>query len=259
MTELFYDSYEPVLIVVGCNCGAPTVDVQLQRRFSRSDIMTTDGPFTLKALVTTNCSESNQTRFEWKFSKIDRKTNHFSPFLVYGPIDRDTIRLWPGLFGAVVVYAAVEVSVSGNAAETSAYGFGFVTIHMPALIAKIVGPASVTRTIGNVTLDGSLSYDPGVSRWIQHRRLNFLWYCQRTCHWDTEDALYFPIAKMEPCFGIANATDDVFSNQRLVFIDAASLKSNCTYLFQLAVKKDSRTSYAKHELRIKPAVPFYVR
>ena len=220
--------------------------------------MTTDGSFSLKALVTSNCSESRQTRFEWKFSTIDRETKYFSPFLMYGPIDRDTIRLWPRLFGAGLVYAAVEVSASENSPETSGYGFGFVTIHMPSLIAKIVGPESVSRGKRNVTIDGSQSYDPESQR-FQHRGLHFLWQCKRTCQWDPVDILYFPKPEVEPCYGIANATDTAFSNHGLLIIDAASFKSNCTYLFQLEVIKDSRTSYAKHELQIKPAVPFYVQ
>lgn len=233
--------------------------MQLKHRLSESDlILTSDGPLVLKAIATTNCSETNQTQYQWMLSTVDPETTYFSPFFMYGVTDGNTIRLWPRLFGASIVYVSVEVSVSENALGTFSYDFGFVRIRMPALIAKIVGPASVTRKIGNVTIDGSWSYDPE-SRWLQHKTLNYMWQCQRTCRWDPVDILYFPKAEVEPCFGIANETDSTISSQRAVIIDLASIKSNCTYLFNLTVAKDSRVSYAKHELQIRPAVPFYVR
>ena len=176
---------------------------------------------------------------------------------MFGDKDRNTISLPPRFLGAGIVYVSVEVSVSENSPETFSYDFGFVRIRYPDLVAKIVGPASITRGLGNLKIDGSMSYDPeSVS--LQTGTLTFMWQCQRACRWDPVDILFFPKAKVEPCFGIANESDSTISSQSSVIIHLPSLKSNCTYLFGLTITKDSRVSYAMHELKIRPAVPFYV-
>ena len=228
--------------------------MQLKHSVPESDlIMTSDKSLILKAIATSNCFESNETQYRWMFSTVDFETTYFSPFLMYGVTNRNTIWLRPSHFGAGIVYVSVIVSVSKNAPGTFSYDFGFVRIRMQDLIAKIMGPASVTRQLGNVTIDGSWSYDPE----LQTGTLNYIWQCQRTCRWDPVDILLFPKAE-EPCFGTANETDSTISSQKTAVIDLPSLKSNCTYLFGLAVTKDRRESYAKHELKIRPAVPFYV-
>ena len=219
--------------------------------------MTSDGPLIFKAIATSNCFGSNQTQYQWMLSTVDSETTYFSPFLIYGVTDRNTISLRPSFLGAGIVYVSVQVSVPENSPGTFSYDFGFVRIRLPDLIAKIVGPTSVTRVLGNVTIDGSRSYDPG-SQSLQTGTLGFTWRCQRTCRWDPVDILFFPKAEVEPCFGIANETDSTISSQSTAVIHLSSLKSNCTYLFGLTVAKDSRVSYTKHELEIRPTVPFYV-
>lgn len=232
--------------------------MQLKHSVPESDlIMTSDESLILKAITTSSCVESNQTQYQWMFSTVDSETTYFSPFLMYGVTDRNTIWLRPSRFGAGIVYVSVEVSVSENAPGTFSYDFGFVRIRKPDLIAKIVGPASVTRELGNVTIDGSWSYDPEPQS-LQTETLNYMWQCQRTCRWDPVDSLFFPKAEVEPCFGIANETDSTISSHRTAIVDFPSVKSNCTYLFGLTITKDRRESYAKHELKIRPAVPFYV-
>lgn len=232
--------------------------MQLKHSVPESDlIITSDGPLIFKAIVTSNCFESNQTQYQWMLSTVDSETTYFSPFLMYRVTDRNTISIRPSFLGAGIVYVSVEVSVSENIPGTFSYDFGFVRIRLPDIIAKIVGPASVTRELGNATIDGSGSYDPE-SQSLQSGTLNFMWQCQRTCRWDPVDILIFPKVEVEPCFGIANETDSTISKESTAIIHLPSLKSNCTYLFGLTVAKDGRVSYAKHELKIRPAVPFYV-
>ena len=233
--------------------------MQLKHSIPESDlIVTSDGPLNVKAIVTSNCFASNQTRYQWMLSTVDSETTYFSPFLMFGDRDRNNINLPPSFLGAGIVYVSVEVSVSvSENTETFSYDFGFVRIRLPDLVAKIVGPESVTRGLGNEKIDGSMSYDPD-SRTLQTGTLTFMWQCQRTCRWEPVDIQFSPKSGVEPCFGIANETDSTISSQSSVIIHLPSLKSNCTYLFGLTVAKDRRASYAKHELKIRPAVPFYV-
>ena len=247
-------------LLVGCHCKPPDVDLQLKHSVPKSDLFTTSGgPLIVKAIATSNCLESNQTKYQWMISTVDSETTYFSPFLKYGVTNRNTISLEPSSLGAGIVYVSVEVSVSVSESISGrfSYDFGFVRIRLPDLIAKIVGPASVTRELGNVTIDGSVSYDPE-SHSLQSGALNFMWKCQRTCRWDPVDMQFFSKAEVEPCFGIANETNSTISTQSTATIHLPSLKSNCTYLFGLTIAKDNRVSYARHEVKIKPAVPFYV-
>lgn len=233
--------------------------MQLKHNVPESDlIMISDRPLNVKAIATSNCFESNQTQYQWMLSTVDSETTYFSPFLMFGDMDRSTISLSPRSLGAGIVYVSVEVSVSKNFPETFSYDFGFVRIRLPDLVAKIVGPASITRGLRNIKIDGSGSYDPE-SQWLQTGTLTFMWRCQRACRWDPVDILFFPKAEVEPCFGITNETDSSISSKSSVIIHLPSLQSNCTYLFNLTVTKDSRVSYAINELKIRPAVPFYIR
>ena len=207
-------------------------------------MMSADRSFMLKPLVTTNCSIPIQTKYRWIFFKIDPDTNYFSPFIPFGLKDQNMTMLRPRLFGPGAFYVSVEILVTDNVTETSAYDFGFLRIRIPVLIAKIEAPLSITRGAGIVTIDGSGSHDTEYPL-DQYNGLKFAWQCQRTCQ--------NPAVK--PCFTIANITN----TGRLFEIDASSLKSNCTYVFNLTVTKYPRESKAGHKLHVKPEVQFYVR
>lgn len=243
---------------VACNCRPPTVDLFLKHSVSESDIVyTTNRSLNLRTELTTNCSTSKQIQYQWMFSRIDSETNYFSPFLMYGLTDRNSIKLKPRFMGAGVLYVSLEASVS-EVPEASSYDYGFLRIRLPDLVAKIVAPEAVSKRHMNVNLDGSWSYDPEY-KWLQYRRLKFSWRCQKQCPQEPLDISTISRAKVEPCYGIANATHLVFSNQRVVIIDVTSLKSNCAYLFHLSVAKDSRIAHSEHALKVTPAFQFYIR
>ena len=159
--------------------------------------------------------------------------------------------------GAGVLYVSVVASVL-KVPEAFAYDYGFLRIRHPDLVAKIVAPERVSRRGSVVKLDGSRSYDPEF-KWLHYRRLNFTWRCRRQCREDPMNILTFKRAEVEPCYGIANATDSFISNQRIFTIDIDHFKSNCTYLFRLSVAKDIRIKCTEHALEVTPAVPFAIR
>lgn len=159
--------------------------------------------------------------------------------------------------GAGVLYVSVVASVL-KVPGAFAYDYGFLRIRHPDLVAKIVAPDRVSRRGSIVKLDGSRSYDPEF-KWLHYRRLSFTWRCRRICREDPINILTFKRAQVEPCYGIANATDSFISNQRVFTIDIDHFKSNCTYLFRLSVTKDIRMKCTEHALEVTPAVPFAIR
>lgn len=247
-----------LLFAVACDCTPPKVDLQLKHSIPESDILyTTNRSFILRTTVANNCSISNVTQYQWMFSRVDSETNYFSPFITYGVTDRSQMKLVPRIMGPGDLYVYLEVSILGLS-WAFAHDYGFVRIRHPDLVAKIVAPAIVSKQGTAVKLDGSRSYDPEFT-WPQYTRLEFSWRCQRQCRVNPSDNLPVDRASVEPCFGIANSTDYVLSNQRAFTIDVVFLKSSCTYFFRLTVAKDSRITHADHALEVTPGVAFSIR
>ena len=185
-------------------------------------------------------------------SRVDPETNYFLTFLMLGVTDKSQMKLEDRRTGDVYVY--LEVSVSGLP-EAFASDYGFVRIRHPDLVAKIVAPGVVSKQGTAVKLDGSRSYDPE----LPNRTLEFSWRCRRQCKGNPSDNFPVDGASVEPCYGIANSTDYVLSNQRAFTIDVFFLKSSCTYVFRLTVAKDRRITHADHALEVTPGVSFSIR
>lgn len=168
-----------------------------------------------------------------------------------------TINLRPRLYvGASALYVSVVASVP-EVAWAFAYDYGFLRIRLPNLVAKIVGPKTVSKRDDFFNLDGGWSYDPE-SKWLYYRNLNFTWNCQRICPRNAMNGLPLSRPKEEPCYGISNDTKFVFSNQRIATVEIAWMRSNCTYTFRMSVAKDSRISNTDHKVQVLP-VPLSIR
>lgn len=187
-------------------------------------------------------------------SKIDPKTKTFGKFLME---KGKAIQLIPLKFDAEILFVALKVVIAG-VPGTSSYDFGFIRIRRPELVAKIKAPKSITRNETEVRLNSTGSYDPETES-LHNKGLNFAWKCQRKCLKSFLDTVSITKVESEPCFGIANESESVFSTESVVAIEVASLTFGCTYFFELAVMKDSRVAYAEHELELKSKVPFFVR
>lgn len=217
-------------------------------------VYTTQRTLHIAPKVTINCSASNQTDYEWMLSKINPKTKTFGKFLM---AKRKTIQLIPLKFDAEILFVALKVMISG-VPGTSSYAFGFIRIRRPELVAKINGPKSISRNDTEVRLNSTGSCDPEAES-LQNKGLNFAWKCQRKCPKSFLDTLSLTKVESEPCFGIANESESVFSTESEVAIEVASLKFGCTYFFELSVIKDSRVANAEHALEVKSKVPFFIR
>ena len=242
-------------VSVACDCKPPIVDLHLKHSVSESEILyTTNRSIHLIAEVTTSCSTSNQTQYQWMFCSTDPETNYFGTFIMTAS---ETIHLKPRMFGPGIVYVSLLVKIP-EVPGTISYDYGFLRIHQPDLVAKIVAPRTVSKRDADVKLNSSGSYDPEFKS-LRYRRLKFTWRCQRKCRLDPLDILSASRAEVEPCYGIANLTDSVFSSEKVVTINVASFKSDCTYLFNLSVAKDIRITHAEHALDVTPAITFYIR
>ena len=218
---------------------------------------TLDNSYFLSTRVTSNCSTPTQSIFKWMISKIDQETGYFSPFLRHGPPNRNVIKLHPRTLGSGYFYISVEAWVP-DVQGTTVYDFGFLQIRRPPLVAKVVGPTVVSRGIGNITLDGSQSYDPTTKR-FPYRGLQFTWSCHRKCLRHLIYSSLLSESEVEGCFGPSSQIGEIFSTQRSISLNADRMESNCTYTFQFSVAKFDRISWMTHVLLVKPAVPFYIR
>ena len=247
-----------VFVSVACECPPPTVNLELNDYLSIAEVVnTSDSSYYLRTHVTSNCSTSTQSKFKWMISKIDQETGYFSPFLRHGPPNRNVIKLYPRILGTGYFYISVEAWVP-DVQGTIVYDFGFLQIRRPALVAKVVGPTVVSRGIGNITLDGSQSYDPTTKR-FPYRGLQFTWFCHRKCLRHQIYSYLLSESEVEGCFGPSSQIGESFSTERSISLNADQMESNCTYTFQFSVAKFDRITRITHVLQVKPAVLFYIR
>ena len=125
-------------------------------------------------------------------------------------------------------------------------------------VASISGVYFATNGDGNITLNGSLSSDPGA------RPLTFIWLCKRDSETFPEnDSL--PVVDVPNgysntsggCYGNGPGRLSVVANVLVVDID--KLEEGETYVFKLVVSNGFKRTYAIHSLTIQQKADFRIR
>ena len=128
------------------------------------------------------------------------------------------------------------------------YDFGYIKL-LQVPVAIISGVHSATKGDGDITLDGTLSYDP------ETLPLNFTWFCRRSYEMfaqnDSLPVVDVPTGQSSAsggCYGYGPGRLSDITNTLVVDVD--KMEANQTYVFKLVVSNGFRSSHIHHRLTI---------
>ncbi|KAL9954036.1 hypothetical protein ACROYT_G041524 [Oculina patagonica] len=149
------------------------------------------------------------------------------------------------------LYFPLTVIQGHNNITERVYDKGYIIIRPSPLVAIISGETEITRgSKQNFILNGTESYDPHVGPGALET-LTFYWLCKKSDEeFPTENPLeiqvvFIPLNDSERsgggCFG--TGIGRLESNEPVIVLNASAMEnSTASYVFQLIVAKDSRTS-----------------
>ena len=143
------------------------------------------------------------------------------------------------------------------------YDKGYVIIRPSPLVAIISGETEITRgNKQNIILNGSKSYDPHVGPGTLET-LTFYWLCKKSNEeFPTENPLKIQVVSVPlngsgsdgGCFG--TGIGRLESNEPVVVLNSSVMENtNASYVFQLIVTKDARTSSDKKTVHVVEGSP----
>ena len=143
------------------------------------------------------------------------------------------------------------------------YDKGYVIIRPSPLVAIISGETEITRgNKQNIILNGSKSYDPHVGPGALET-LTFYWLCKKSNEeFPTENPLKIQVVSVTlngsgsdgGCFG--TGIGRLESNDPVVVLTSSVMENtNASYVFQLIVTKDARTSSDKKTVHVVEGSP----
>jgi len=148
------------------------------------------------------------------------------------------------------LYFVFTIVQGDNNKTESVYDKGYITIEPSPLIAIISGETEITRgNKQNIILNGSKSYDPHVGPGALET-LTFFWLCKKSNEeFPTENPLEIQVASVPlngsgsdgGCFG--TGIGRLEPTEPVVALNASVMENTtASYVFQLIVAKDARTS-----------------
>ncbi|XP_066846387.1 polycystin family receptor for egg jelly [Anser cygnoides] len=213
--------------------------------------------FYLYARVLVDCSLSLSIKPQWIFYAVpDMKTNPDwdKPLNVSFLHGADTVQLTvPGCtlnYGTYQVYFTATVYVLGTKRYFSRTDRVFLQIERSDLVANIAG--GTYRTVGfsdRWTLDGSASYDPDSQEVLEG--IMFTWYCTKK----VSDYETMKVSAGQKCHHSQRDLKWPTPTGSIQAVPPEFLSGNAAYHFLLVIQKDSRKSYAKQTVDVKPGSP----
>uniref|UniRef100_A0A8B9SLX7 Polycystic kidney disease and receptor for egg jelly-related protein n=1 Tax=Anas platyrhynchos TaxID=8839 RepID=A0A8B9SLX7_ANAPL len=213
--------------------------------------------FYLYARVLVDCSLSLSIKPEWIFYAVpDMKTNPDweKPLNVSFLHGVDTVQLTvPGCtlnYGMYQVYFTARVDVLGTKRHFSRTDRVFLQIERSDLVANIAG--GTYRTVGfsdRWTLDGSASYDPDSQEPLEG--IAFTWYCTKK----VSDYETMQVSAGQKCHRSQRDLKWPTPTGSVQAVPPEFLPGNAAYHFRLVIQKDSRKSYAKQTVDVRPGSP----
>ena len=253
----------PYFVLYLENCTCPPVLVNLNLTKDLKDLkenITVRGqtkiPLTASVSRVT-CSLPETTRY-WHIIQIyDPPEPYKIKFLqVQLNKSKSSITVTRGLEKDVFLY--VSYIVKGLAHnKVIGYNYGYSKVKRDPPIASIMGLSSASKGEGNITLNGSLSYNPEPVG-----QLNFTWLCRRTYETFSTPSYNVDLPNMRTnvstgCFGngpgMLNATTNV------LVVDVDKMEEGQTYVFELIITSGRKTFNASHQLTIHQEVIFFIR
>ena len=210
-----------------------------------------------------NCNTPSAYKLYWEVCRCDEITGMCDPVIRYGGVWNPTKPklLYPRLLrgtGYLYIRCLYKTS-SQNQVEVKSYGYGYLRLVLPPLVARIIGPSSVVR--GNytfVTLDASESYDPD-RKAMKTKGMSINWFCKGESEDHEEPATGVPTAVKERLGSCYNLTGEVNNSSPELLLNLQKLKGNRSYVFQLVIQKGDRTAQTTHKLRVNETFVFSIR
>ena len=132
------------------------------------------------------------------------------------------------------------------------YDFGYIKL-LQVPVAIISGVHFATKGDGDITLNGTLSYDP------ETLPLNFTWFCRRSYEMFAQNesltVVDVPIGQSSAsggCYGYGPGRLSTIKNTLVVDVD--KMEANQTYVFRLVVSNGLRSSNIHHRLTIQQRI-----
>ena len=207
--------------------------------------------FPLGATFQDDCHSSNGYALYWEVCKCEEQTGLCNQIIPYGKKRPGrTKKLYPRLFGAGYLYIRCLATDPKDPKVPIVYDYGFVKIILPPIVAKLEGPANVTK--GNesvVIISASESYDPEEI----HKKTEGLalsWHCGGgIISSDIRDR----VSTVSPsdvgrCQG--DGVLKINSTSPMLQLNVSNLRGNYSYFFQVVVQKGDRSANATHKLRV---------
>ena len=121
-----------------------------------------------------SCSSSSQLKSYWQIAKASLKSKVFTSFL---PAALERSQPDWSMRRATIVDSYYYVSYVLRILpqlDVIGYDYGYVLVQQVSPVANISGLSFATEGDGNITLNGTLSYDP------RKVSLSFTWFCRRS-------------------------------------------------------------------------------
>ena len=202
-----------------------------------------------------NCSLSATSR-QWHIIKVYEPSKLFEKFLA-SPFNmsKNSVKVKRSLEKDVFFYVSY-VFRSRLQDRIIGYDYGYLRVKRdPPPIARIFGSSYASKGEVNITLNGSLSYNPQ-----QGGQLYFTWLCRRI--YEAFSAPYYSADRPNVrtdfstgCFGYGPGILNVTTNVLVVYVD--KMEEGQTYVFELIIKSGQKTFNATHQLTIN--LEFFIR
>ena len=161
------------------------------------------------------------------------------------------------------LYFVFTIVQGDNNKTENVYDKGYITIQPLPLVAIISGETEITRgNKQNIVLNGSESVDPHVGPG-NLETLEFYWFCKKSSEkFPTENPLEIQVVSAPlngsglngGCFG--TGVGRLESTEPVVVLNASVMKNTtASYVFQLIVTKDARTSSDRKTVHVVEGSP----
>ena len=203
------------------------------------------------------CNSSVKTFSYWHITKATLKNKTFNSFLpgalkhhrhVFSMLTKSDLDSY--YYVSYILRTSSELRIMG-------LDYGYILLRQSRPVANISGVFVATKGQGNITLNGSRSYDPYPK---QGGLLTFTWFCRRSYETFPEnDSLPVDAANSNAglsggCYG--NGPGRFSGGENVIIVDVDRMDAGQTYVFELLVSNGVESSRAIHRLFV---ASFFIR
>ena len=197
------------------------------------------------------CSSSIRTFSYWHITKATLKSGTFNSFLPRAlKNDKKVFSMQRNIDFDSYYYVSYILRISSQL-RIMGHDYGYILLRQSRPVANISGVSFATKGIGNITLNGSRSYDPHPE---QGGFLTFTWFCRRSYETLPEnDSLPVDAANSNAglsggCYGYGPGR--LSGGENVIIVDVNKMDSGQTYVFELLVSNGVGSSRAIHRLAV---------